>query len=220
MRLNFSQSKSSMKKIRKAAGQFNRQSGNTLTGIIIGLVIGLSIAVIVALVINKASTPFTNKNGKSDKADIPLAQMQDPNKPLYGNKDAVSQAAKELAASKAAESAKPADALSAAANAAAPASVAAAPATPIAAASKPEVTDDKYIYYLQIGAFKEVADAESARAKLAMIGVEANVSDKASDNGVLHRVRVGPFDSFDGMNKMRAKLSENSVETAVVRSAK
>lgn len=207
----------------KNTSKFGRQSGNTLTGIIIGLVIGLSIAVVVALVINKASTPFTNKNGKSDKADIPVTQMQDPNKPLYGNKDAVSQAAKEVAATKAAESAKPADALSAAANAAAPAAVAAAPATPatpVSAASKPEVADDKYIYFLQIGAFKEVADAESARAKLAMIGIEANVSDKASDSGVLHRVRVGPFDSFDGMNKMRAKLSENSVETAVVRSAK
>ena len=220
MRFNLTHNKSSMNKISKGAGNFRRQSGNTLTGIIIGLVIGLSIAVIVALVINKASTPFTNKNGKSDKADIPLTQMQDPNKPLYGNMDAVSQAAKEVAASKAAENTKPTDALSAAANAAAPASVAAVSTAPVTAASKPEVADDKYIYYLQVGAFKEVADAESARAKLAMIGVEANVSDKASDNGVLHRVRVGPFDSFDGMNKMRAKLSENSVETAVVRSAK
>jgi cell division protein FtsN len=206
----------------KSANQFARQSGNTLTGIIIGLVIGLSIAVVVALVINKASTPFTNKNGKSDKADLPVTQMQDPNKPLYGNKDAVSLAAKEVAASKAAEAAKPADALAAAASAAtAPASTAATPAVPApTTASKPEASDDKYIYFLQIGAFKEVADAESARAKLALVGVEAAVSEKAGENGVLHRVRVGPFDSFDAMNKMRAKLSENSVETAIVRSAK
>jgi cell division protein FtsN len=201
--------------------RFTRQAGNTLTGIIIGLVIGLSIAVIVALVINKAATPFTNKNGKSDKPDAPATQMQDPNKPLYGNKDAVNQAAKEVAASKTAESVKPVDALQAAAAAANPAPVATAvSAVATATASKPEVAEEKYIYFLQVGAFREVADAESARAKLAMVGVEANVSDKASDNGVLHRVRVGPFDSFDAMNKMRAKLSENSVETAVVRSAK
>lgn len=205
----------------KSANQFARQSGNTLTGIIIGLVIGLSIAVVVALVINKASTPFTNKNGKSDKTDLPVTQMQDPNKPLYGNKDAVSWAAKEVAASKAAEAAKPADALAAAASAATtPASTAATPAATPTTASKPEASDDKYIYFLQIGAFKEVADAESARAKLALVGVEAAVSEKAGENGVLHRVRVGPFDSFDAMNKMRAKLSENSVETAIVRSAK
>lgn len=198
----------------KSANQIGRQAGNTLTGIIIGLVIGLSIAVVVALVINKASTPFTNKNGKSDKADLPVTQMQDPNKPLYGNKDAVSLAAKEVAASKAAEAVKPADALAAAASAAA------TPAVTPTTASKPEASDDKYIYFLQIGAFKEVADAESARAKLALVGVEATVSEKAGENGVLHRVRVGPFDSFDAMNKMRAKLSENSVETAIVRSAK
>lgn len=210
---------STHKSIMKNTNQLDRQSGNTLTGIIIGLVIGLSIAVIVALVINKASTPFTNKNGNAEKADVTAAQMLDPNKPMYGNKDAVNQAAKEVAASKTSESAKPADALEAA-MAANPAL--AATATPAVATTPAtsDAVDDKYIYFLQIGAFKEAADAESARAKLAMIGVEANVTDKANDNGVLRRVRVGPFDSFDAMNKMRAKLSENSVETAIVRSAK
>ena len=108
-----------MKAQQNAPKQQHGQRGSTLTGVIIGLVIGLAIAVGVAMVITKTSTPFTNKNGKTDKADLPLAQMQDPNKPLYGNKDAVSLAAKEVAASKAVEAAKPADALSAAANAAA-----------------------------------------------------------------------------------------------------
>jgi cell division protein FtsN len=189
-----------------------RQAGSTLTGIIIGLVIGLAIAVVVALVITKTPTPFTNKNGKSDKTDLPVAQMQDPNKPLYGSKDAVNQAAKEVAGSKAAEAIKPAPPVGA------PASVAAVAAA--VAASKPEVADDKYIYYLQIGAFKEIAEAESARAKLALVGVEASVSEKNNDGNILHRVRVGPFDHADAMNKMRAKLSESGVDTAIVRSAK
>jgi cell division protein FtsN len=195
-----------------------RQLGNTLTGIIIGLVIGLGIAVVVALVITKAATPFTNKNGKSDKVDLPVTQMQDPNKPLYGSKDAVNQAAKEVAGSKAAEALKPVVV------AGTPASTAAAPASaPVAqavAASKPEAVDDKYIYFLQVGAFKEVVEAESARAKLALVGVEASVSEKNNDGAVLHRVRVGPFDHIDAMNKMRTKLSESGVDTAIVRSAK
>lgn len=194
-----------------------RQLGSTLTGIIIGLVIGLGIAVVVALVITKAATPFTNKNGKNDKVDLPVTQMQDPNKPLYGSKDAVTQAAKEVAGSKAAEVAKPV------AVAGAPASTAAPTGAPVAqavAASKLEVVDDKYIYFLQIGAFKEIAEAESARAKLALVGVEASVSEKNNDGAVLHRVRVGPFDHVDAMNKMRTKLSESGVDTAIVRSAK
>ena len=195
-----------------------RQHGNTLVGIIIGLVIGLSIAVVVALVINKASTPFTNKNAKSEKTDVPVAQMQDPNKPLFGSKDAVAQAAKEVAASKAAEAAaalKPADPAVNPANV--PASAASAATAPAAAVAA--VAEDKFVYHLQIGAFKEVADAEAARAKLALIGIEASLTEKSGDGGSLHRVRVGPFDA-DAMNKMRARLSENGVESVVVRSAK
>ena len=210
---------STQKSLMKNTNLLSRQSGNTLTGIIIGLVIGLSIAVIVALVINKASTPFTNKNGKNEKSDVTAAQMLDPNKPLYGNKDAVNQAAKEVAASKPADNAKPVDALEAA-MAANPALAATTTPATASTAAKTEAADEKYIYFLQIGAFKEAADAESARAKVAVIGIEANVTEKAGENGVLRRVRVGPFESFDAMNKMRAKLSENSVETAIVRSAK
>jgi cell division protein FtsN len=191
-----------------------RQQGNTLTGIIIGLVIGLSIAVLVAYMINKASSPFNNKNGKTDKADITPAQMQDPNKPMYGSKDAVTQAAKEVVtnateASKAAQNenkipeAKPVDVIAA-----------------TASAAKVDVVDDKYIYFLQIGAFKDQLDAEASRAKLALIGIEASVSEKVADTGTLYRVRIGPFDHIEAMNKMRTKLSENSVDTAIVRTAK
>jgi cell division protein FtsN len=189
---------------------FRKQLGSTLTGFIIGLVIGLSIAVIVALVINKASTPFTNKNGKAEKTETSTMQMQDPNKPLYGNKDAVTQAAKEVAASKAAEPAKAVSASKAVETAAAAAS----------GAARSDAADDKYFYFLQIGAYKDVADAESARAKLALVGIEANVTEKTGDAGTLHRVRVGPFDHADAMNKMRAKLSENGVDAAIVRTAK
>lgn len=192
--------------------QRSQQSGNTLVGIIIGLVIGLSIAVVVALVINKASTPFTNKNAKSEKTDAPVTQMQDPNRPLFGSKEAVALAAREVAVAKAAEAAKALDpAANPTAVLASTASAPAAPATP--------VVEDKSVYHLQIGAFKEVADAEAARAKLALIGIEASLTEKTGDGGSLHRVRVGPFDA-DAMNKMRARLSENGVESVIVRSAK
>lgn len=184
-----------------------KQDGSTLTGFILGLVVGLSIAVIVALVINKASTPFMNKNAKGDKPETAVTQMQDPNKPLFGNKEPVAQAAKEVAASKAelgklGTASKPAEA--------APAS------NPV----KSETVDDKFIYFLQVGAFKDLSDAEAAKAKLALIGVEASITEKSGDGGVLHRVRVGPFDHADAVNKMRNKLSESGVEAAIVRSAK
>ena len=218
-----------------------RQHGNTFIGIIIGLVIGLTIAVVVALVITKGSTPFTDKGHASKAAEPTAGQAADPNKPMYGNKDAAREAARDFAKepkeTPKAPPAPAADQLQAvvdkiqatpdagkpkaapaapAAPAAAPAQAKAAPAAPAAADS----VDDKFIYYLQAGAFREIADAESARAKLALLGFEANVSDRATDTGVLHRVRLGPYNQVEAMNKVRSKLSENGVDVAVVRNQK
>lgn len=197
----------------------SRQLGSTLMGIVIGLVIGLSIAVAVALLITKTSTPFTNKNGKTDKTEVPVTQMQDPNKPLYGNKEATKEAAKEFV--KATDSSKAAETVEAKTNAKPEIK------PPVLTNDKPaadkqtaDAGDDKYIYFLQTGAFREIADADSARAKLALIGFEARVSEKPSDTGNLYRVRIGPFSQLETMNRMRTKLSENSVDAAVVRTTK
>ncbi|MRW93988.1 SPOR domain-containing protein [Duganella sp. FT80W] len=220
----------------------SKQQGNTFIGIIIGLVIGLSIAVVVALMITKGSTPFTDKGHPSKTTEPTAGQIADPNKPMYGNKDAAREAAKDLsrdqqapaapaapapAASAAdqlqavvdkiqAAPAKPAPAVPNAANVTPqPAAKAAAPA-----AAAADAGDEKFTYYLQAGAFREVADAENARAKLALLGFEANISDRATDTGVLHRVRLGPYNQVETMNKVRSKLSENGVDVAVVRNQK
>jgi cell division protein FtsN len=223
-----------------------RQQGNTFIGIIIGLVIGLAIAVVVALVINKGSSPFTDKAHNNKAVEPTAGQAADPNKPMYGNKEAAREAAKDFA--KEPPKAPAADPLQAVVDKiqgtpeaakpvpkAAPAPVAAAPApaaaaAPAAANVAPQPVaktapaadsgDEKFIYYLQAGAFREIADAESARAKLALLGFEANVSDRSTDTGVLHRVRIGPFGQVEAMNKVRSKLSENGVDVAVVRNQK
>jgi cell division protein FtsN len=243
-----------------------RQRGNTLVGIIIGLVIGLTIAVVVALAITKGATPFTDKGKAGKTADPTPGQVSDPNKPMYGNKDAAHAAAADLAktpkapqgdalqeaigkigeakqdaAPAAAPVMSPAAPAPAAPATAAPAAAATAatqqptahavakPAAPVnavapaatAAAARPaDAGDDKFVYYLQAGAFRELADAESARGKLALLGFEASVSDRSTDTGVLHRVRMGPYNQVETMNKVRGKLSENGVDVAVVRNQK
>jgi cell division protein FtsN len=79
--------------------------------------------------------------------------------------------------------------------------------------------DDKYIYFLQVGAFHEQADAESTRAKLALLGFEARINEKPGEAN-LYRVRIGPFNQVDTMNRIRTKLSENGVEAVIVRTSK
>lgn len=233
----------------------SRQQGNTFIGIVIGLVIGLTVAVVVALVINKGASPFTDKGRSNKSTETTAGQAADPNKPMYGSKEAARAAAKDLSRDPPAAPAAPATAPAPAPAPKAPAAdplqavvdriqgaaadkpktipsasnvtptpVAKAPANtaaPAAGAATPaNGGDEKYIYYLQAGAFREVADAESARAKLALLGFEANLSDRTTDTGVLHRVRIGPFNQVEAMNKVRSKLSENGVDVAVVRNQK
>ncbi|MEW6025229.1 MAG: SPOR domain-containing protein, partial [Pseudomonadota bacterium] len=84
----------------------SRQRGSTLTGIIIGLIIGLGIAVAVALMITKGASPFTDRSNKMGRpADLDPSQASDPNKPLYGSRDAARQANKQLSEREAAKAA-------------------------------------------------------------------------------------------------------------------
>ena len=199
-----------------------RQRGNTLTGIIIGLIIGLVIAVIVALLITKGATPFTDKTGKLGKMGEPQAgQAADPNKPLYGDKQAAREANKQFAGKPKAPEADPLAAVIAGIDKvdAAPAPAAPAPA-PAPAAAAADTGEDKIIYYLQAGAFREIADAENTRAKLALLGFEAAISDRTNGPEVLHRVRIGPYNQVETMNRARAKLVDAGVDVAIVRNQK
>jgi cell division protein FtsN len=209
---------------------YNRQQGGTILGIIIGLVVGLGIALGVAMVITKTPMPFTDKSGRQKAAEPTAGQSADPNKPLYGNKSAVKEAAKDFAKEPPENTAAPQQADRKPEIKVDPKLDNKAPVVeqssdkvkkPDAVAeSKTETTDDKWSYYLQAGAFREQADAEGMRAKLALQGVEAKVSERQSDNGVLYRVRVGPFGQLDALNKVRGKLSDNGIDAAVVRVAK
>ena len=77
--------------------------------------------------------------------------------------------------------------------------------------------DEKFTYYLQAGAFREIADAEASKAKLAMMGVAATISERRSELGSLYRVRIGPYGEVESMNRIRTRLSDNGVDAAVVR---
>lgn len=72
--------------------------------------------------------------------------------------------------------------------------------------------------YLQLGAFQSETDADNLKAKLAMMGVEANIqTNEVEGRGVLHRVRVGPFQSVADLDKMRDQIKNSGLEVAVVK---
>lgn len=83
-------------------------------------------------------------------------------------------------------------------------------------AAKQPVPQDKY--FLQAGSFQNPGDADNMKAKLAILGVEATVqSADVPQKGIWHRVRVGPFSNVDDMNRIRASLQQNGVQTSPIR---
>ena len=202
-----------------------RQHGGTLLGFIVGLVVGLAVALGVAIYITKVPVPFMNK-GLNRSADQDAAEEQknkdwDPNAPLYG-KNPARPVEKADPAETTAGDAKPKDA----ATKVDPKS--ADPIGDLARASeskpkadaktdgKPEATDP-FIYYVQAGAYRTNDEAEAQRARLGMIGLEAKISEREQGGRVVHRVRVGPINTKTEAERVRDRLEDAHIDSAMVR---
>ncbi|HEX6829782.1 MAG TPA: SPOR domain-containing protein [Burkholderiales bacterium] len=84
-----------------------------------------------------------------------------------------------------------------------------------AARKEPPARD---LYFLQAGSFQNAADADNLKAKLALLGVEANISTVTlPDKGIWHRVQVGPYTRVDDVNRAREMLKQNGIESSTVK---
>lgn len=81
--------------------------------------------------------------------------------------------------------------------------------------SVPETRSGTYV--LQAGSYKNFADADRVRAKLALQGIESNVQKVTVDNDTWHRIRIGPISKLDELNRMRAILHKADVDVLVIR---
>lgn len=73
-------------------------------------------------------------------------------------------------------------------------------------------------YYLQVGAFQSEEDADNMKAKLALQGFEAVVQTATiPDKGVWHRVRVGPLNNLDEINKAKNELAAGGFKTDLIK---
>jgi cell division protein FtsN len=174
-------------------------SDRAVAGFVIGMVCGIGLSTAAALYITNSPVPFINKVQPPTANVNPAAggQLPDPNKPLYSNRAALP-VASDHPPSPAGEE-KP------------PATVATAPAAAAPAAE----TGGQLM--LQTGAFKSAQDADAMRARLALLGLDARVSEVTQDATVLYRVRIGPYRELDDVSGIRRTLSENGIEAQVVR---
>lgn len=212
-----------MKMQRSAARpSLRHQRGGFFLGMIVGLLVGLALALGVALYIAKVPVPFINKvpqrTAEQDAAETEKNKNWDPNSALHGKSPV-----KPGSAASGVVSALPPQAPVPVQPASSPKKDTPDPAA-ILSGKAPEEnsvstkpgSDALMSYYVQAGAFARVEDAEAQRAKLAMSGWAAKITEREQAGRTVYRVRLGPFDKKDEAAQAKDKLEGAGVESALV----
>jgi cell division protein FtsN len=190
------------------------QRGGFLVGLVVGLLIGLAASLAVALYVTKVPVPFINKvpqrTAEQDAAEAERNKNWDPNAALG------SQAPAKPAASGTAPPPvlPPPPAPS-------PAPVTAAtppPAASVASAPRPaKAGAGGLIFFAQAGAFTRADDAEAQRAKLALLGLDAKITEREQAGRTVYRVRIGPFEARAQADAALERLQAAGVDSTLVR---
>jgi cell division protein FtsN len=76
---------------------------------------------------------------------------------------------------------------------------------------------DPFTYFVQAGAYGRTEDAEQQRARLAMLGFSAKVTEREQSGRTVYRVRLGPFEHKDEADAAKTRLADSGVDAALVR---
>ena len=184
------------KKPSQKSGRNKSGSGSLLIGILIGLLLGLGIALAVAWYINKMPTPFLNRSGPPGKSAAPESGRAEDRsgkapdgKPRFDFYKILPGTEEPVTEQQFNE-----------------------------AQQKPSTAQAREAFFLQAGAFQNAPDADNMKARLALLGVEAEVqTTPLPDKGLWHRVRAGPYTAIEDLNRTRDMLRQNGIETTLVK---
>jgi cell division protein FtsN len=215
------------------------QRGGVFVGFIAGLLVGLALALGVALYVTKVPVPFIDKvpqrTADQDAAEAERNRKWNPNEAL-ASKVPVRPASSPASSVALAASAPPGLPPPAGADAGGAASlppVATVPAgqrpasapsgTAVAAARTPGGAEtsarpggEPFVYFVQIGAYGRTEDAEQQRARLAMAGMTAKVTEREQSGRTVYRVRLGPYEVRDTAEAVKQQATDGGFADAVL----
>jgi len=210
--------------------QLHSQRGGTFLGFIIGLVLGLGVALAVAVYVTKVPTPFSNKsqtrNNDQDAQESQKNKDWNPNSVLQPKGPAqVTTSPKTPSDETSSKAASATGSIPAEAPKAEPRPAVTADPLGDLAKSKSSLstpadsspTVDPFDYIVQVGAYRSTADAEAQKAKLALLGLEAKVSERDQGGRMVFRVRLGPYPDKAAAERIRTKLESGGIENTLVR---
>jgi cell division protein FtsN len=222
------------------------QRGGFVMGLIVGLMVGLAVALGVALYVTKVPVPFVNKvpqrTAEQDAIEAEKNKNWDPNAPLHGKNPARPNMNASGSAPSTATSPLPSPPMGNAPVTAPPVAVApasaAAPRPPAARRDPADILADRqaapaanasqqtastrtgsepFSFFVQVGAYARPEDADAQRAKLAMMGMAAKVTEREQAGRTVFRVRVGPFEQKGDADSAKEKLDAAGMESSLVR---
>ena len=199
---------------KKSYRQTQKKSrGGTIIGLFIGLVVGVVGAALIVWFVQKTPPPFVDKtppaasSGASTGTQEPMAlpgkpgdlAIQNSDKPRFdfytilpGKSDGSSEVAPDPKGD-------------------APANV-----DSRRTADKPETAASEPIY-IQVGSFQSDKDADNLKAKLAMMGIQAAVSQAMLQDKVWYRVRLGPYKKSEDAAAIRVDLTKQGISSTLVK---
>lgn len=208
----------SSKKPARPSGQASRKpkasrEGRQRSPIIWG-VTGLAMGLMVALIVHLEHTRPDGPTGNDAVSSEPTGGSEG-DQPRFEFYRLLSEQEVEVA-SQAAETLDNQGALPDADDSAAE-SVTQAPASRPDNASAPEAAGGAR-YLLQAGSFRNPSDAESLKASLALLGIEARIQVVELPGGeTWHRVRIGPFADLQRVNAVRERMAGQQIDAILLR---
>lgn len=192
-----------------------KQRGGFALGLVVGVLVGLALALAVALYVTKVPIPFVDKvparTAEQEAAEAERNRHWNPNAPLQGR--SATPPAQAPAASQPLPDVPPGLRQGTARPAARDPAAILSGADPAPAAA----TEAAGVYFVQAGAFTRAEEAEQQRARLAMMGLSARVTEREQGGRTVYRVRLGPFDTQAEADRTQDRLKSNGIDAALVR---
>lgn len=81
-------------------------------------------------------------------------------------------------------------------------------------------TDQRVDYILQVASFRNLADADQLKARIALLGQHAYILKADAEGSAWHRVRIGPFPTMAALHKVRSELRRHDIQGIVLQQPK
>ena len=202
-------------------------AGGTLLGLFIGIALGLAFAAGVAFYLMRAGNPYQSvspakdsvRESGRDPARIAKGEPAAAEKPRFDFYKILPGIEEPKMPAKAAD--KPAPDKATVERAITPdkspdKAIAKVEERPPAEAPRGSKAQDRF--WLQAGSFAAEPEAENLKARLALAGWEAAVQPATlPDKGVRYRVRLGPYDNTDELNRVKGELGKRGFDVSVIK---